>query len=103
MAADSRGTFGDPRGVTAQNDSQKKAHILAPHVAVLQAGAGEVGAMIVQEVAHDLRQRSLDGVTEVMNVLRDTTRMRYNEWFPSVPGHPLSGDGPDRSCGLRRR
>jgi hypothetical protein len=32
LAADSRGTFGDPRGVTAQNDSQQKAHILAPHV-----------------------------------------------------------------------
>jgi ATP-dependent protease HslVU (ClpYQ) peptidase subunit len=82
LAADSRGTFGDPRGVTAQNDSQQKAHILAPHVAVLQAGAGEVGAMIVQEVAQDLQQRSLDGATEVMNVLRDTTRARYDGPFP---------------------
>lgn len=47
LAADSRGTFGDPRGVTAQNDSQKKAHVLAPHVALLQAGAGELGTNVV--------------------------------------------------------
>jgi len=85
LAADSRGTFGDPRGVTAQNDSQQKAHVLAPHVAVLAAGSGEVGTVIVQEVANDLQQRALDGVTEVMNVLRDTTRRNYQEWFPSVP------------------
>ena len=54
LAADSRGTFGDPRGVTAQNDSQEKAHILAPHVAALLAGSGEVGVLIVREVAHKL-------------------------------------------------
>ena len=48
LAADSRGTFGDPRGVTAQNDSQQKAHILSKHVAALQAGASEVGALIIQ-------------------------------------------------------
>jgi hypothetical protein len=46
LAADSRGTFGDPRGITAQNDNQQKAHILSPHVAVLAAGSGEVGALI---------------------------------------------------------
>lgn len=85
LAADSRGTFGDPRGVTAQNDSQQKAHVLAPHVAALTAGSGEVGALIVQEVMVDVQQRALDGATEVMNVLRETTRKDYQEWFPSVP------------------
>ncbi len=85
LAADSRGTFGDPRGVTAQNDSQQKAHILAPHVGALQAGSGEVGSLLVQEVTRDLQDRHVDGVTEVMNVLRETTRQRYQEWFPSVP------------------
>jgi hypothetical protein len=33
LAPDSRGTFGDPRGVTAKNDIQQKAHVLALHVA----------------------------------------------------------------------
>ena len=45
LAADSRGTFGDPRGITAQNDNQKKAHILSPHVAVLAAGSAELGTL----------------------------------------------------------
>lgn len=39
LAADSRGTFGDPRGVTAQNDTQQKAHVLSRHFAVLTAGS----------------------------------------------------------------
>ncbi len=43
LAADSRGTFGDPRGITAQNDTMEKAFIVSPHVAVLLAGAGELG------------------------------------------------------------
>jgi 20S proteasome alpha/beta subunit len=85
LAADSRGTFGDPRGVTAQNDSQQKAHILAPHVAALQAGAGEVGALIVQEAVQTVKQNGLDGVTSVMNVVRDNARANYNNWFPTVP------------------
>ena len=84
LAADSRGTFGDPRGVTAQNDSQEKAHIIAPHVAVLTAGAGEVGAVLTGEVKAE-RPPNMDGVTEVMNFLRDKARTRYQEWFPSVP------------------
>lgn len=51
LADDSRGTFGDPRGVTAQNDSQQKADILAPHVAVLIARSCEVGMMVIDEVS----------------------------------------------------
>ena len=85
LAADSRDTFGDPRGVTAQNDSQQKAHVLAPHVAALQAGAGEVGALIVQNARQGIESQGLDGATAVMEHLRASARSAYNEWFPSVP------------------
>lgn len=85
LAADSRGTFGDPRGVTAQNDAQQKAHILSPHVAVLTAGSGEIGALVIKEVREKVRAEEVDGVSAVMNVLRDTARASYAEWFPSVP------------------
>src|SRR6266568_1517851 len=85
LAADSRGTFGDPRGVTAQNDAQQKAHILSPHVAVLAAGSGEVGALIIDMAKQQVAANGTDGATPVMNVLRDTVRARYAEWFPSVP------------------
>ncbi len=118
LAADSRGTFGDPRGVTAQNDSQQKARVLTRHVAVLQAGAGELGTNILARTQAALagsisviQQAGFgipgmappaptiqnippttpvpsDGVTPVLTVLRDVTRASYQEWFPSVPAVP---------------
>jgi 20S proteasome alpha/beta subunit len=85
LAADSRGTFGDPRGVTAQNDAQKKAHILSPHVSVLVAGSGEVGALIIDLVRKNVAEHKVDWATPVLSILRDTVREQYNNWFPSVP------------------
>jgi len=86
LAADSRGTFGDPRQVTAQNDSIRKAFIVAEHVAVLQAGSAELGAVIVKEAKGKLAQNAgADGVATVLQTLRETATVRYNEWFPSVP------------------
>ena len=85
LAADSRGTFGDPRGVTAQNDAQQKAHILSPHVAVLVAGAGEVGALVIDLVKQEVTAKVADGVSPVLNILRDTVRTQYDQWFKSIP------------------
>jgi 20S proteasome alpha/beta subunit len=85
LAADSRGTFGDPRGVTAQNDNQKKAHILSPHVAVLTAGSGEVGALIIDMVRNKVAEQKIDGASQVPEVLRNIVREQYNNWFPTVP------------------
>lgn len=91
LAADSRGTFGDPRGVTAQNDAQQKAHVLSRHVAVLTAGSGAVGAMVIDLVRPQVTAQNLDGATPVMAVLRDTVRAQYQNWFPSVPAiQPLA-------------
>lgn len=101
LAADSRGTFGDPRGITAQNDSQQKAHILSKRAAVLQAGAGEVGALIVQHAREKIAADGIDGVTPVLNALRDTARANYNDWFPTVapivpPQLVMTGQAPTR-------
>jgi len=85
LSSDSRGTFGDPRGVTAQNDAQQKAHILSPHVGVLVAGAGEIGSLAVGLAKEFIATQGTDGVTPVMEALRNTTRGRYQEWFPSIP------------------
>lgn len=86
VAADSRGTFGDPRGVTAQNDTMQKAHVLTPHVAVLVAGTAEVGAMIIGETQKRLAASPVgDSVVPVMDVLRSTAIDCYNNWFPTVP------------------
>ncbi len=91
LAADSRGTFGDVRGTTAQNDNLEKAHILAPHVGVLAAGAGEIAAIIIDEAQQQIATRRLDGATPVMEHLRELTRLKYNDWFPSVAPIPAQG------------
>lgn len=85
LAADSRGTFGDPRVVTAQNDTLQKAHILSPHVAVLGAGSAELGALIIDLVKKEVRAHKADGASRVLKTLRDTVRKQYQEWFPSIP------------------
>jgi len=86
LAADSRGTFGDPRGVTAQNDSIRKAFILTSHVAAIQAGSAELGAMILKQVQDALaKQPGIDGVESVVAVIHKTARASYDAWFPSLP------------------
>jgi 20S proteasome alpha/beta subunit len=69
LAADSRGTFGDPRGITAQNDAQQKAHILSHRTAVLAAGASEVGALVIEQARAYIQTNGIDGVTPVMEAL----------------------------------
>ncbi|HVB13770.1 MAG TPA: hypothetical protein VNH38_03310 [Candidatus Dormibacteraeota bacterium] len=81
LAADSRGTFGDPRGVTAQNDSQKKAHILSPHVALLMSGAAELGSNILLRRPQD---DFPDGVTAAMEKIREVARQSYGTWLPHL-------------------
>jgi len=51
LASDSRGTFGDPRAVTAQNDNMKKLYLVSKYVGVILAGSGELGAMVMNEIS----------------------------------------------------
>lgn len=85
LAADSRGTFGDPRGVTAQNDNQQKAHILTDHAAVLVAGSGELGSLVIDLAKKKIAAGNIGGATPVMEALRETVRESYKQWFASIP------------------
>lgn len=92
-AADSRGTFGDPRGVTAQNDSQQKLHLVSKHVAILMAGSGEIGTQLIVEITKGAKDQQIDGATNILALARNTSRQRYAEWFPHLmpavpPGMP---------------
>lgn len=84
MAADSRGTFGDPRGVTAQNDTMIKARLISPHVAVLIAGSAEVGSLVLEEFRKQVIEEEIDNVETIVLKLREHVRARYTEWFPSL-------------------
>ena len=86
LSADSRGTFGDPRAVTAQNDSICKAFILTSHVAAIQAGSSELGANVLKLTQDAIaKQPGLDGIDNVVKVLNQTARACYDNWFPNLP------------------
>jgi 20S proteasome alpha/beta subunit len=87
VASDSRGTFGDPRGVTAQNDSQKKLYVTSKYSAILTAGAGELGAQLMGEVADVIKQT--EGVTKIMDAARTHIRAKYADWFNKFVVQPL--------------
>jgi 20S proteasome alpha/beta subunit len=93
LASDGRGTFGDPRGVTAQNDFQQKLYVLNPRVGAMVAGSGELGAMVMS-VFHAEHPDAPDlGVTDLMWCLRDCARKNFAQWFEKFA---IQGGSPDR-------
>jgi 20S proteasome alpha/beta subunit len=91
LACDSRGTFGDPRGVTAQNDNMQKVYAVSKYVGVLLAGSGELGSMIINEIQREIATKKTEGVTPVMELIRDILIRRFNEWFPGFLIQPIQG------------
>lgn len=83
LASDSRGTFGDPKGVTAQNDNQKKVYELSNFSGMLIAGTGEIGAMAYGEIKRQIEKdgKNNAGVSEVMESARKTLKDKFDEWF----------------------
>jgi hypothetical protein len=95
VASDSRGTFGDPRGVTAQNDAQKKLYVSSQYSCVLAAGSGELGATLMAEALGSIQKD--DSVSQVLEKTRALIRQRYGEWFPGFAVQQIpNGSNPVR-------
>lgn len=88
VASDSRGTFGDPRGVTGANDTIQKVYGLTKYTAMAVAGANEIGATLLDLLIPDIQKRNLEGVDAVLQATRQLFREKYNEWFPNLPAIP---------------
>ncbi|MBX8634680.1 MAG: hypothetical protein M1422_01440 [Candidatus Thermoplasmatota archaeon] len=99
-ATDSRGTFGDPRNITAQNDTMKKLYPITKYSVIMVSGANQQGAMIMNEIQQITLQKHIEGVTGIMQELRGISRERYNEWFPSFPMVPHQGAAAPPRPGL---
>lgn len=91
LASDSRGTFGDPRGVTAQNDNMQKVYAVSKYAGVLLAGSGELGSMIISEIQKEIGTRRTEGVTPVMELIRDILIRKFDEWFKGFLIQPVQG------------
>jgi hypothetical protein len=93
LAADSRGTFGNPLGVTAQNDSMTKLYPLNKHVGVLTAGdAGLATQLITNWRQANPPDKNAGGLSEISSSLYDFVRKQYAGWFPSFAIQPIPGN-----------
>src|ERR1700694_1483336 len=80
LATDSRGPFGDPRGVTAQNDLIKKLYLANERVGILVAGAGDLGSTVVSGFLA-LPETAAQGITELTLALHRYAREQFTQWF----------------------
>lgn len=88
VASDSRGTFGDPRGVTGANDTIQKVYGLTKYTAMAVAGANEIGATLLDLLLPIIKQENLKGIDDVLRATRELFGSKYNEWFPNLPAMP---------------
>jgi len=80
LGTDSRGTFGDPRGVTAQNDLIKKLYLVNDRVGILVAGAGDLGSTVLAGFSALPGVAAL-GVTDLTMELHRYVRQQFVTWF----------------------
>jgi ATP-dependent protease HslVU (ClpYQ) peptidase subunit len=82
LAADSRGTIGDPRGLTAINDTQDKILSMG-NCGFGLAGQSEIGAALLDE----LKANSVDHCGDIdqarIQVVRESSRL-FSEWFRGI-------------------
>lgn len=84
LAADSRGTIGDPRGLTAINDSQLKLFNLSEFVGIVCYGQAELAAQLISEVKRELSAEHIH-FSSLFQKTRECIGSKYFEWFKNLP------------------
>lgn len=84
LAADSRGTIGDPRELTAINDSHTKLFGLSKFVGIVAYGQAELAAQLIAEVKHELPDTDVY-FDLVFQKARQLIRDKYINWFKDIP------------------
>src|SRR5215217_2138775 len=86
LAADSRGTVGDPRGLTAINDDQTKLFELSRYCGIGISGSSELAAKLVDELKGVLLgSGSLEFADDILGQTRTLVRNGYDDWFVKFP------------------
>jgi 20S proteasome alpha/beta subunit len=93
FATDSRGTIGDPRGLTAQNDTIKKMYVVGKQTVLQMSGANETGSKILDEIFQTDNPQTLSSTTDFMDRTRKEIIAKYNEWFAGMPIIPIQNSG----------
>jgi 20S proteasome alpha/beta subunit len=90
LAADSRATFGDPRGLTAVNDTVQKIYRPNLRTAVAMVGQAEIGAALIQHITTGLTAQPGANVDLVAESIRTIGNQYFGQWF----GQPQFLMGP---------
>lgn len=85
IAGDSRGTIGDPRGLTAISDVHRKIFRLSSHVGVGVVGAAELGSALLDQMETRLSSANSIYLDDVLTTFRSHVRNTFNEWFQKFP------------------
>jgi len=85
LAGDSRGTVGDPRGLTAINDSYIKIFKLSKYCGIGISGASEIATKIIDELRTQLAGNKNEFADDILNDTRNLVRARYDDWFGKFP------------------
>jgi 20S proteasome alpha/beta subunit len=85
LAADSRGTIGDPRGLTAIQDAHEKLFQLTKWAGICIFGSAEIGVELVRCITGTIHSgHGPDGrINLIEDQVRDAARERYANWFSS--------------------
>jgi 20S proteasome alpha/beta subunit len=74
-------TIGDPRGLTAINDSHTKLFQLTKTSGVGISGASELALKLVDEMKTEFTQNQQEEIDKIVLKSRETIRKRYDDWF----------------------
>ena len=89
LAADSRGTYGDPRAGTAQNDSMVKVHQLSKHAGLLITGDSGLGNQILAGFPQD--RAAAVSTPVLVEAFRQYVRAQHTAWFQTFAVQPMQG------------
>lgn len=81
MASDSRGTIGDPRGLTAINDVQNKFFQLSKYCGIGVSGAAELAARLIDILSKSIKNANLEYVDNIVNHTYTCFKREYLNWF----------------------
>jgi len=100
LGADSRATYGDPRGLTAVNDTVQKIYRLTPRTAIALVGQAETGASLIQRIVAGLAAQPGADVDFAAESIRTIGNQFFGQWFgpPQFlmgPAGPVSVPRPD--------
>jgi len=84
LAADSRGTIGDPRGLTAIRDSETKLFELTKYVGIVSYGQAELAAQLIVEIRGALEPNEKH-FSAVFEKARRVSKDKYEGWFGGIP------------------